>query len=73
MSSPRRARRTGNGRRRALVVLGLAIAFVAGIGLGEALDRGPGTGGGQTIVRTLLPRPLPPVPAETGTVTSPNR
>ena len=73
MSTRRRARRTGNGRRRALVLLGLAVAFLAGIGLGEALNDGPDPGGGQTIVRTLLPGPLPPVSAETGTAPPANR
>jgi hypothetical protein len=55
-----------------LVLLGLAVAFVAGIGLGEALHDSPG-GGGQVIVRTLNPLPITPIPTETVTVTTSNR
>jgi hypothetical protein len=55
-----------------LVLLGLGVAFVAGIGLGQALHDRPG-GGGQVIVRTLNPLPITPVPTETVTVTTSNR
>jgi hypothetical protein len=60
-------------RRLLLVALGLAVVFVAGIGLGEALNDEPATGGNQTVVRTLRPLTVPPVPAETVTVTISNR
>jgi hypothetical protein len=73
VSRPLRARRTSSLRRRLLVLLGLGIAFVAGIGLGEALNDGPDGAGNQTIVRTLHPRQITPVPPETVTVTSSNR
>ena len=66
---PRRGRKT---RRRLLLLAALAIAFLAGIGLGQALnDRPPG--GNQTIVRTLSPVRIAPAPAETVTVTTSNR
>jgi hypothetical protein len=51
----------------------LGVAFVAGIGLGEALHDNPSAGGSQTIVRTLQPLSIPPVPTETITVTTSNR
>jgi hypothetical protein len=55
-----------------LLLAALAGVFVAGIGLGEALnDRPPG--GNQTIVRTLQPLSIAPVAAETVTITTPNR
>ena len=60
-------------RRRLLVAVGLAVAFVAGIGVGEALDEQPQTGGSQTVVRTLRPVSVTAVPAETVTVTISNR
>ena len=54
--------------RRALVTLVVAaVAFVAGIGLGEALHDDAGEGDTQTLVRTV--RPLPPAPLTTLTVT----
>jgi hypothetical protein len=56
-----------------LVAVGLAVAFVAGIGLGEALNDQPATGGSLTVVRTLRPLTVPPVPTETVTVTISNR
>jgi len=59
--------------RRLLIAAGLAVAFVAGIGLGEALDDQPKTGGSQTLVRTLRPLPVTAVPTETVTVTISNR
>ena len=51
------------------MVVGLVIAFVAGVGLGEALNDNPDTGGTQTVVRTLHPLPLVPVARDTVTVT----
>jgi hypothetical protein len=60
-------------RRPLLVAVGLAVAFVAGIGLGEALNDQPDAGGTQTVVRTLQPLPVTAVPAETVTVTISNR
>jgi hypothetical protein len=59
--------------RRLLVAAGLAVAFVAGIGLGEALDDQPKGGGSQTVVRTLRPLTITAVPTETVTVTISNR
>jgi hypothetical protein len=53
----------------AAVVIGLLIAFVAGVGLGEALNDNPDTGGTQTVVRTLHPLPLVPVARDTVTLT----
>jgi hypothetical protein len=67
---PPRRRRTA--RRRLLLLLALAVAFLAGIGLGKALNDRP-AGGNQTIVRTLYPLTIAPVPAETVTITTPNR
>jgi hypothetical protein len=52
-----------------LLVLALVIAFVVGIGLGEALHDNPDPGGTQTVVRTLHPLPLVPVARNTVTVT----
>jgi hypothetical protein len=50
-------------------VLAVAVAFVAGIGLGESLrDRSPH--GTQTLIRTLQPFSLPPVAQDTVTVTT---
>ena len=59
--------------RRLLVAAGLAVAFVAGIGLGEALHDQPNGGGSQTVLRTLRPLTVNPVPTETVTVTISNR
>ncbi len=47
---------------------GIALVFLVGVGLGEALQD-DGTGGTQTVVRTLHPLPLVPVAANTVTVT----
>jgi hypothetical protein len=49
------------------VLVALIVVFAAGLALGEALQDNP-SGGTQTIVRTLKPRPLPPA-RETVTVT----
>jgi hypothetical protein len=73
VSSPRRARRSGRLRRRLIVAAGLAVAFVAGIGLGEALNDQPDAGGSQTVVRTLRPLPITALPSKTVTVTVANR
>jgi hypothetical protein len=50
-------------------LVGLAVAFVCGIGLGQALHDAPQSGGTQTIVRTLHPLPLVPIARNTVTVT----
>jgi hypothetical protein len=55
-----------------VAVAGLVVAFVLGIALGQALEDNPGTGGTQTIVRTLKPLPLAPAARETVTVTAQN-
>ena len=44
------------------------MAFIGGIGLGEALHDNPKAGGTQTVVRTLRPLPLVPVAHDTVTV-----
>jgi hypothetical protein len=49
-------------------VAALVVAFVAGLALGQSLDDNPGAGESQTLVRTLKPLGVPPVP-ETVTVT----
>ena len=56
-----------------LVGVGLILAFVVGIALGEALHDNPKPGGTQTLVRTLQPLPLEPAaqPTVTVTVTTP--
>lgn len=55
-----------------LAAAGLALAFVLGIALGQALDDNSATDGTQTIVRTLQPLPLAPAARETVTVTASN-
>lgn len=56
---------------RRLVILSLlGVAFVVGIGVGEALHDQPDSGGTQTLIRTLQPLPITPIPAETVTVTT---
>lgn len=70
---PRRPpRRAPRGRRLALTAL-VAIVFVVGVALGEALEQGGGAGQqrSQTIVRTLKPLSLVPVDVRTVTVTTP--
>jgi hypothetical protein len=59
-------------RRRLLLAVALAVAFVVGIGVGEALHDNPAPGGSQTLVRTLRPLPLAPAALETVTVTVPS-
>ena len=59
-------------KRALLVALGLIVAFVVGIALGQSLHDESGTNGTQTIVRTLKPLPLAPAARETVTITVPN-
>jgi hypothetical protein len=53
-----------------VTLLALALAFVVGIAVGEALHDNPASGGTQTIVRTLEPLPLAPAAERTVTVTT---
>jgi hypothetical protein len=55
-----------------LAALAVAIVFVVGIAVGEALHDNPAPGGTQTLVRTLHPLPLAPAARETVTVTVQN-
>jgi hypothetical protein len=55
-----------------LPLLLLVAVFALGIALGEALHDNPKPGGTQTLVRTLKPLPLVPVPATTRTRTGSN-
>jgi hypothetical protein len=59
-------------KRAILAAAVLAVVFVVGIALGQALNDGSDSGGSQTIVRTLKPLPLAPAARETVTVTTPN-
>jgi hypothetical protein len=73
LERPRRQPRPGRTRRDSigrvvLVVVGLALAFVLGIGFARTLDDRPAPGRTQTIVRTLTPLPQE-APARTVTVT----
>lgn len=55
-----------------LVLLGLALAFVLGVGFARTLDERPRSSGTETIVRTLEPIPQEaPVRTVTVTVTGP--
>jgi len=63
----RRGRRNGIGRL-ALVIVGLALAFLLGIAFARTLDERPDSGGAETIVRTLTPVPQG-APTRTVTVT----
>jgi hypothetical protein len=56
--------------RHLLILLSLGGTFVAGIGVGEALDERPNLAGTQTYVRTLHPRSITPLATETVTVTT---
>lgn len=56
--------------RRLIVLVLLGVAFVVGVGVGEALHDQPDLGGNQTLVRTLQPLPITPIPAKTVTVTT---
>ena len=74
MTAPRErlpGRRAGRSRRtvQLIVLLGLAVSFVVGIAVGEALHDNPRPGGSQTIVRTLDPLPVAPAGGQTVTVT----
>ena len=73
MTVPRERPRRRRTRRRvpawALAGIGLLVAFVVGIAVGEALHDNPNPGGTQTIVRTLQPLPLAPAARSTVTVT----
>jgi hypothetical protein len=52
-----------------VTLLFLAVVFLGGVGLGEALHDNPKAGGTQTLVRTLHPLPLVPAASTTVTVT----
>jgi hypothetical protein len=55
-----------------LAAVAVAVVFVVGIAVGEALHDNPKPGGTQTLVRTLRPLPLAPAARETVTVTVEN-
>jgi hypothetical protein len=57
-------------RRLAFIVVGLVLALVVGIAVGESLHDNPRPGGTQSIVRTLTPQPLVPAAERTVTVTT---
>ena len=57
-------------RRRVVILVLLGLAFVLGIGVGEALHDQPDLGGNQTLIRTLQPLSITPIPPETVTVTT---
>jgi hypothetical protein len=57
-------------RRRAALLVGLAVVFAVGIALGEALHDNPKPGGQEIRVRTLDPLPLAPAALQTVTVTT---
>ena len=76
--TPVRRRRPPRRRRSRLfrwvaILLAIAVVFLAGVGLGEALHDNPKSGGTQTLVRTLHAQPLVPVVQTTVTVTVPSR
>jgi hypothetical protein len=56
--------------RAAILVVGAAAIFAAGVGLGRALEENAEEGVTQTGVRTLNPVPLPPAARTTVTVTT---
>jgi hypothetical protein len=60
LSGPRGRRRRRRRGRGLVALLAVALAFVVGIALGEALHDNPKPGGTQTLVRTLTPVPLEP-------------
>jgi hypothetical protein len=62
-------RRRGRFFRWVAILLAVAVAFLGGIGLGEALHDNPKPGGTQTLIRTLHAQPLVPVVQSTVTVT----
>jgi len=55
--------------RRVAIVAAVAVVFVVGIALGEALHDQPGYTDTQTLSRLLKPLPLAPAARETVTVT----
>jgi hypothetical protein len=65
---PQRRSRRSVIRRVALVIVGLALAFLLGIAFARTLDERPESGGAETIVRTLTPIPQG-APTRTVTVT----
>ena len=54
---------------RVFVVLALAVAFIAGIGLGDALNDQPELGDTQTLIETIPPSRAPAISTETVTLT----
>jgi hypothetical protein len=70
MSRPAGSWRKALSWRRLIPLLVLGIAFVVGIGFGEALHDQPDAGGTQTLIRTLQPLPVTPISPETVTVTT---
>jgi hypothetical protein len=67
----RRERRPSKRARRRRTLIGavvLAVVFLAGLAIGQALDDNPSSGENRTYVRTLKPLELPPA-RETVTVT----
>jgi hypothetical protein len=54
----------------AIIAVGVVLAFVVGIALGEALHDNPTGTGTQTVIRTLNPLPLAPAARTTVTVTT---
>jgi len=62
--------RRGLTLRRLLVLVAVGVAFVVGLGVGEALHDQPDLGGTQTLIRTLRPLPITPVAPQTVTVTT---
>jgi hypothetical protein len=56
--------------RAAVLGIGAAVIFAAGVGLGQALDDNAEGSTTQTLVRTLNPVPLPPAARTTVTVTT---
>ena len=70
MSARGRSWRRALSWRRLVILALLGVAFVGGIGVGEAIHDQPDLGGTQTLIRTLRPLPITPIPAETVTVTT---
>ncbi len=60
-------------KRRILLAGAVAVVFVLGVAVGEAIHDPPKPGGTQTLVRTLKPLPLAPAALDTVTVTIPRR
>jgi hypothetical protein len=57
--------------RAAILGLGAAVVFAAGVGLGQAFEDNAHDGSTQTRIRTLVPQPLAPAAQTTVTVTTP--